>query len=169
MSVGAVLGQVEAAGIALRIEGEKIRIRFPEPQQREMLASQVAFLRAHKDEVVEYLKVRERGEGGRGPYFWGTDRDGTPRDYYGWRTDVALEAICQIPAPEGLALWLGKNASFLYRKLLYDLPNRVSRAWNAHIPHQDFDALCSDWVDTFRSAVEMYRMDCDGRKPEKAS
>jgi hypothetical protein len=32
MSVGTVLCEVEAAGIALRLDGERIRICFPEPQ-----------------------------------------------------------------------------------------------------------------------------------------
>jgi hypothetical protein len=166
MSVGMILDEIEAAGIALRIDGEKIRIRFQEPQQREMLAPQVAFLRAHRDEVAEYLRVRELSDGGRGLYFWGSDRDGTPRDYYGWRTHVALDAICQIPAPEGLAVWLGKNASFLYRKLLYELPNKISRAWDSRISYKAFDALCFELVDTYRRAADLYAVVPERRKLE---
>jgi len=157
MSVTTVLNEVEAAGIALRLSGDRIRIRFPEPHQREMLASQVSFLRAHKDEVAEFLKLREQHVGQRCPYFWGMDRDGTPRDYYGWRTHVALDAICQIPAPTGLTVWLEKNASFLYGRLTRDLPNKISRAWDARIPFEDFDALCFEWVVTCRRAGELYR------------
>lgn len=58
MSVTEVLGEVEAVGIELRLDGERIRIRFPEPQQRDELAEQVAFLRAHRDEVAEFLRER---------------------------------------------------------------------------------------------------------------
>jgi len=58
VSVTEVLGEVEAVGIELRLDGERIRIRFPEPQQRDELAEQVAFLRAHRDEVAEFLRER---------------------------------------------------------------------------------------------------------------
>jgi hypothetical protein len=52
------LGEIEAAGIALRLDGERVRILFPEPRQREELAGQVAFLRTHRDEVAEFLRKR---------------------------------------------------------------------------------------------------------------
>lgn len=58
MSVGDILSEVEAAGVALRIDGGKIRIRFAQPEHREKLASQVAFLRAHRDEVASFLRKR---------------------------------------------------------------------------------------------------------------
>jgi hypothetical protein len=58
MSVSPVVCEVEAAGIALRLHGEKVRIWFPEPQQRDWFAQQVAFLRAHRDEVAALLKAR---------------------------------------------------------------------------------------------------------------
>jgi hypothetical protein len=58
MSVGDVLGEVEAVGVALRLEGEGVRIRFPEPNQRERLAGQINFLRAHRIEVAEFLRTR---------------------------------------------------------------------------------------------------------------
>ena len=157
MSVREILGQVEAAGIALRLDGERVRIRFPEPQQREQLAEQIAVLRAHRDEVAEVLRVRREGGTGRAPDAWGTDRNGEPRDYYGWRTDIALSAICKIPAPEGLAVWLGEHSSFLYHRLTRDLPNKLSRAWDARISHEKFDVLCLDLVDTYRRAVDLYR------------
>jgi hypothetical protein len=58
MSVSQVLGEVDAAGIALRLDGEKVRIWFPEHRQREELARQVAFLRAHREEVTAFLWTR---------------------------------------------------------------------------------------------------------------
>jgi hypothetical protein len=58
MSVGDVLREVEAVGVALRLEGEKVRIRFPESQQRKKLDRQVNFLRAHRQEVAEFLPLR---------------------------------------------------------------------------------------------------------------
>jgi len=59
MSIGEVLGEVEAAGVALRFDGGRVRIWYPEPQQREIVASQVAFLRAHRSEVAELLQARD--------------------------------------------------------------------------------------------------------------
>jgi hypothetical protein len=59
MSVSEVLGDVEAAGIALRLDREKVRIWFPKSDQREQLAPQVIFLRAHRNEVVEFLRLRD--------------------------------------------------------------------------------------------------------------
>jgi hypothetical protein len=91
----------------------------------------------------------------RPSYLWGTDRDGKARDYYGWRANVALEAICKIPAPEGLIVWLGGHSPFLYRNLTTDLPNRISQAWNDRVPFEDFDGLCFAWVDNFRRAAEL--------------
>jgi hypothetical protein len=58
MSVSDVLGAVEAVGVALRLEGKKVRIRFPESHQREELAPQITFLRAHREEVREFLRTR---------------------------------------------------------------------------------------------------------------
>jgi hypothetical protein len=58
VSVSEILGEIEAAGIALRLDGERVRILFPEPRQREELAGQVAFLRTHRDEVAEFLRKR---------------------------------------------------------------------------------------------------------------
>jgi hypothetical protein len=80
-----------------------------------------------------------------------------PRDPYGRRAHNAVDEIGEIPAPEGLMVWLRKNSPFLYRRLSGDLPNRISRAWDARIPYADFDALCSDLVDTSRLAGELYQ------------
>jgi hypothetical protein len=157
MSLGTVLNEVEAAGIALRLEGENIRIWFPHLQQRETLAGQIAFLREHKGEVAEFLLARGGMGAARSPYFWGADRDRRPRDFYGWRAHTALDAICEIPAPAGLVVWLGEHSPFLYTRLTRDLPNEISRAWDAQIAYDDFDALCLDLVNTYRRAAELYR------------
>jgi hypothetical protein len=58
MSVSEVLGEVEAVGIMLRLEGDRVRIWFPESHQREQLTRQVTFLRAHREEVKEFLRTR---------------------------------------------------------------------------------------------------------------
>jgi hypothetical protein len=90
------------------------------------------------------------------PYFWGADRDGKPRDYYGWRAHTALDAMCAIPAPAGVIVWLGDHAPFLYEMLTSILPNKISRAWDAHAAHEAFSALCVELVDTYRCGVELY-------------
>jgi hypothetical protein len=98
---------------------------------------------------------RRKQLSGRPSYFWGSDRDGRSRDYYGWRANIALEAICKISAPEGLIVWLGEHSPFLYRNLTSDLPNSISQAWNDRVPFEDFDGLCFAWVDNYRRAAEL--------------
>jgi hypothetical protein len=58
MSVNNVVCEVEADGASLRLEGERIRIWFPELRIREELAAKVSFLRAHRDEVADILRAR---------------------------------------------------------------------------------------------------------------
>jgi hypothetical protein len=99
----------------------------------------------------------------RPPYFWGKHGDS-----YGWRVHLALEAMCQIPVPEGLAVWLGEHSPGLYQKLTQDIPDEVSYAWSSGIPYEKFDALCSEWVGTVRRAAEVYRLEHVPRKPEKS-
>lgn len=84
-------------------------------------------------------------------WFWSERQDA-----YGWRAQAALDAICAIPAPEGLIVWLGENSPVLYRKLTRDLPNRISRAWSDRIPAEAFDALCFDLVNTYDRAAQLF-------------
>src|SRR5438477_5448915 len=58
MTVSDVVSQIEANGAALRLDGDRVRIRFPGPRQRDGLAEQVAFLRLHKKEVANFLRLR---------------------------------------------------------------------------------------------------------------
>ena len=85
------------------------------------------------------------------------------RDAYGRRANVALDAICEASAPEGLIVWLGEHSPFLYGRLTQELPNAISHAWDARIPYEDFDALCFDLVDTYRRAAELYRATAEER------
>jgi hypothetical protein len=155
MSVREILSEVEAAGIGLRLDGDRIRIRFPDPGKRDVVAGQVAFLRTHRDEVAELLRVRNGSDVARTPCFWGTNRDGLNQDYYGWRAHVAIDAICRIAAPEGLIAWLDEHSPFLYRRLTRDLPNEISRDWNGRVSFEIFDKLCFELVDTYKRAVEL--------------
>src|SRR5258708_32183787 len=58
MNVSETLKEIEAVGIAMRLEGQKVRIWYPDPQQRTEFAGQIAFLRSHRSEVVELLRMR---------------------------------------------------------------------------------------------------------------
>ena len=75
---------------------------------------------------------------------------------YGRRAHAALDTICAIQSPEGLVVWLNEHSPSLYHGLTRDLPDEISRAWNARIPLETFDTLCSRLVDTFRFAAELY-------------
>jgi hypothetical protein len=58
MSVSKTLEEIEAVGIEFRLDGQRVRIRYPNAGQRRELAEQISFLRSHKDEVVELLRQR---------------------------------------------------------------------------------------------------------------
>jgi hypothetical protein len=80
---------------------------------------------------------------------------GAYRDKYDRRVQLALEAICQIRATDGLIVWLADHSPDLYQRLTSDLPDRISRAWDDCIPYDEFDAICCDLVDTFRRAADL--------------
>jgi hypothetical protein len=104
-----------------------------------------------KSADCEPTKPSKPVHGAQGAYSFGT-RD----DSYGRRMHIALDAICTIPAPEGLIVWLDGNSPSLYDTLTRDLPDKISRAWNARVPLEAFDTLCSRWVETYRFAAELY-------------
>jgi hypothetical protein len=53
-----VVNKVEAAGVAFRLEGEKVRVSYPDDERRKELAAQIALLREQRAEVAAYLKTR---------------------------------------------------------------------------------------------------------------
>jgi hypothetical protein len=67
VTVADVVSEVEASGGAFRLDGEKVMIRFTEPEYREKLAGHVAFLRARRDEVAELLRQRAHESGENWP------------------------------------------------------------------------------------------------------
>lgn len=58
MSVAEVVSEVEAAGAAFRLDGEKVRVSYPDEERRKELAGQIALLRAQRAEVAAYLRSR---------------------------------------------------------------------------------------------------------------
>jgi hypothetical protein len=58
LSVIEILAEVEAAGVELRLDGQAVRIWFPEAKHRDELASQIAFLRRHRGEVAKSLQAQ---------------------------------------------------------------------------------------------------------------
>ncbi len=58
MTVADVVSEVEAAGVAFRLDGEKVRVWYPDEERRAELAEQVAVLRNQRAEVAAYLKAR---------------------------------------------------------------------------------------------------------------
>lgn len=58
MTIADVVSEVEAAGVAFRLDGEKVRVSYPDDQRRKELAEQIALLRAQRAEVAAYLKAR---------------------------------------------------------------------------------------------------------------
>jgi len=58
MSVLDVVSEIESAGITLRLDGEKVRVWYPNEERRAELAEQIALLRNHRAEVAAYLRAR---------------------------------------------------------------------------------------------------------------
>jgi hypothetical protein len=58
MNVGETVGMIEAAGATFRLDGEKVRVRYCNEEQRKELTDKIAFLRDHRAEVAAFLKIR---------------------------------------------------------------------------------------------------------------
>lgn len=58
MTVADVVTEVEAAGASFRLDGEKVRVLYPNEERRKDLVAQIALLRAQRAEVAAYLKAR---------------------------------------------------------------------------------------------------------------
>ena len=58
MTVADLVREVEAAGVAFRLNGEKVRVSYPHEERRKELAQQIALLREQRAEVAAYLKAR---------------------------------------------------------------------------------------------------------------
>ncbi len=58
MNVADTVSEVEATGAAFRLEGEKVRIWYPDDGHREKLTEQIAFLRNHRADVAAFLIAR---------------------------------------------------------------------------------------------------------------
>lgn len=48
MNVSEVISEIETTGVALRLDGESVRIWYPDEHLRAKLAEQVALLRRHR-------------------------------------------------------------------------------------------------------------------------
>ena len=153
MSVLEVLCRVEAAGVALRLDGDTIRIRYPESEQRHALAELISFLRTNRIKVAEVL--RSRGCSARSFSFRESNKSGNRRDPYGWQANKVLDVIRRVPAPQGLILWLGDHSPFLYRRLTDELPEEISRAWNDRVSSKYFEYLCFELIFTYKHAVDL--------------
>lgn len=144
-----LIAAVERHGGELTLENGRVRYRLPSSA-----APILSELRAHRDGVKAVLRQDRTME--CPVYCSESDRREKPRDYYEWRARAALDALCKIPTREGLVVWLGKYSPGLYESLTCDLPNEISRTWNAQISFNEFDALCFRLVGTFQRAAELY-------------
>jgi hypothetical protein len=58
MNVPDIVGAIESVGVAFELDGQKVRVRYPDDERRSELAEQIAVLRQRRDEVAAYLKER---------------------------------------------------------------------------------------------------------------
>jgi len=58
LNVAETVGLIEVAGAEFRLDGEKVRVWYPDKERRQELAAQVNLLRNHRAEVALFLKTR---------------------------------------------------------------------------------------------------------------
>lgn len=58
MNVAKAVDVAEAKGARFRLDGDKVRVWYPDEERREELAAQVSFLRERRAEVTAFLKAR---------------------------------------------------------------------------------------------------------------
>lgn len=137
MNVAEAVSQVEAAGAAFRLDGEKVRVSYPDDERRKELAGQIALLRAQRAEVAAYLRSRQT-------------------DYHD-RVESTLKAICRPDYPPGMILWLETADPVLYDRLTCTLPDLISRLWDAHAPLSEFERAVVEWLSAHRKACVFFR------------
>jgi hypothetical protein len=91
--------------------------------------------------------------------FWGVHGD-----HYGWRLNSVIEFMDGLDYPAGLICWLEAAAPYLYDRLTRALPERISRAWGAKVPFNEFDALCLELEETHARAVALFRQHLVSRR-----
>jgi hypothetical protein len=58
VNVAETVNLVETTGATVRLDGEGVRVWYPDEEHRAGLADQVAFLRTHREEVTAFLRGR---------------------------------------------------------------------------------------------------------------
>jgi len=59
VAVAQTVMEVETLGVQLRVEADKVVMRFPAEELRNELSGQLAFLRTHRHEVMNFLRKRD--------------------------------------------------------------------------------------------------------------
>jgi hypothetical protein len=146
VTVHRVLDEMEEVGVTLRLDGEKVVLRFPEPEYREKLAEHVAFLRTRRDEVAELLRRRTHE----------SDEHWPPEsDRYAAQMQAALAEINRSGHP-GTILWLDTAQPELYMELTSEIPDEIDRLWNSSAPLNQFQAVLDRLVAVHRQCCQLY-------------
>ncbi len=164
MEVQEIISKLERAGASVVADGENIRLRSDQPMPEHLLAG----LRTQKAAVLAYL--RENAPASEGQIQFGSSATPVPcqtsKLEYGdayWRAaNDALEAMCTPDYPDGAIPWLEGVHPALYRRLTSELPDRVSRLWNASVPLADFRAALDELVAAHHAALGYFRQSCAG-------
>jgi hypothetical protein len=53
--------------------------------------------------------------------------------------------------------WLEANERLLYDRITRNLSDKISTAWNAHVPFSEFDLLCHELEAEHGRATDLYR------------
>jgi TubC N-terminal docking domain len=142
--VAELLGELTRCGVAVRVDGEAIRLK----PKAALNVGLLARVKAHKPEILAVLN-------GKKPcldlqsVLW--------RDPYARRLQAALTEICRPDYPAGMIPWLGERYPRLYAELTTRIPNDLSRIWRDQAPLEKFDLVLTRWSEIHWAAQELFR------------
>jgi hypothetical protein len=112
------------------------------------LADHVAFLRARRDEVAEFLRHRAHESGEHWP---------PGPDPYAALMQTALAEINRSRCPEGMVVWLDTAHPQFYAQLTSRIPDEIDRLWNESAPVHQFQDVLDRLVAIHRESCQLYR------------
>lgn len=86
-----------------------------------------------------------------------TNKGRLPSDPYSRRFSTVMRQVARPDYPAGMILWLGEANLALYADLTVHLPDELQRLWSEHAPLEDFDRILGLWVETHRTACQLFK------------
>jgi hypothetical protein len=164
VNVAQAITIVESTGAMLRLQGERVLVRYPDEECSAELSKQIAFLRLHKEEVASILRARvERPNKGTAGTEWQGERSYNENAHM--LLDSALAAICadyphDIATAETWPLrWCEVAAPSLYNRIALSIPDKISDMIECQAQLGELKRILDEWVDLHREMYAMFRQE----------